>query len=591
MGSFEDEIRKKLSDRDYTPDAGLWDKLSEQLDSIPTSTPFEENIRSTFEEGEIPKPDNAWDQFESKQNLNTKFDDAVKSKFENKSYNYNKLHWEKQADLIHHSNLTKFEKIIQSVFRGKKIQYNHQHWVALEKMLNNTKQKWMYRSVAAALLLLFGSGSAIYFSGSNEKPTIGNNNVNNSKAFTSKSSNIDDQIIRDNRNNAVFFDSGTANNDKLLKGEKYLQDLAFKSKNTSENKYGNTKSPNKHNGSQHILQSIEKQTKGNTFSNLSIGYKNQEYCNTLDLNINFDLPKGKKQPERPLHHGARFQLNFWDNPAVTGLYAQNHFSSTYKNGWEKTLTDDHQKEYSFIQPLHTIVGYEHQFKNSPWSAGGYFSYNLNNNWNIREYGASVSYTKELLKDLKIRLGGSAEFNSTNLAVNKLTLRQRAINSDFIFTTDLGKLKAKTESSIHYNTGVMINHPKYFASFSLNDISKTQLKNDNESVNTVQEAIVGIHANLFQRLDISPIFKYRKDVFEYYSPGMAITYNNKVFAFFSYENLSNYNTSLGYCWRDKLRITSTFSLAALTDLQKDQLNLNNFNERKGFIEFGINYIIK
>lgn len=609
MGKFEDEIKKKLESGDFTPDTGLWDKLSSKLNEQPPASDFEKKIKETFESGEIPMSSNSWENFEQNSPSNNFYEKRIKNKFEEGNYEYQPEHWEAQQSQLHYSNLSKFEKAIHKGLSSNKIKYNPNHWKAMEKMLNHSSKKWLYRTGAAAVILFLIGGLASNLFNKDDR------NITGATTTNITSPNKQPLTHHQNLNNASALDFNKKSIgkkvNKIIPFKKYSTADGFTNRNGNFNKFDNSstvlKSVNNgpigsasvnNNISENSLVTpknleVVQQREQSNFNQNIIGIhpKQIEFCTNLDLEIDFNKPAPKRKQPHDLNHGSTILLNFWDNPAVTGMYGKHHISSVYKNGWERVKNDEGYVENNLNQPVNSIVGYEHQFKNKPYSIGGYFHYNLNNNWNIRKYNLSASYNKALPYKHNIRIGAAAEFESNNLAVNKLTLREKAINSDFIFTTDLGKLKSKTQYFINYNIGAFLNHKNYFISYTLEDVSKMQIENENDELITEQEFIFGLHFNPIKSLTLSPMFKYNKDLFVQYSPSLAFTFNKNIFGLFEYQNLTNYNSSLGYCWNNKLKLRASFSLKQLTDLQKSQLNLNNFNERNGFIEFGVNYLIR
>ena len=52
-----------------------------------------------------------------------------------------------------------------------------------------------------------------------------------------------------------------------------------------------------------------------------------------------------------------------------------------------------------------------------------------------------------------------------LKENDLQLREKAINSNYIFTTELGSIKSKEEYSSTYHFGGFVNHENFFIGYT------------------------------------------------------------------------------------------------------------------------------
>jgi hypothetical protein len=211
------------------------------------------------------------------------------------------------------------------------------------------------------------------------------------------------------------------------------------------------------------------------------------------------------------------------------------------------------------------------------------------NWNNRKGNISISYSKSIRNKLDFKVGLSSSFNSDNLAVNRLTLREKSLNSDYIFSTDFGNLKSRQQQNAALDVGFFINHKKFFLAYNQNNIASYNLRIEDEVTLKKHTFITGIHTPEFKGIQTSILFKYEHELFNSFSPSIGATYKNRVFAALEYEDLLNKKISIGYQHQRRFKFQITYSIRDLTRYKNENINIDNFSERQGNLSGGINYI--
>ncbi len=577
MGKFEDEIKKKLEEGsiDYSPSD--WNQMHQKLSEKSSYSEFEKKMKDTLSSGTIPLTEGSWDSFNERINLLNEFEKTLSDKLNSGKENLNPAHWEDFSEKLSTNNLTTFEKAVKTSINSGSVAYNHDHWKALKKKLKrNQTQKILWRS-AAALLLLITTGIGInMFSNDEQKTQREFSQSNKTETFKNEFSPTKENIILND--NQLNINSISPISD-ISRDENH-------SVNTVNSSFGNDLPSFDSTTENNLKQkNIEKLTSLPSFSVVS---KNP-------MNLAFEMLRHqhtKKENSKviyTIHPGATLWLNFWDNPSLTGLYGKNNLSGFYFNDWE--FSDENRDlsgELNFVQPLVRIGAYERRLNND-WAIGGYFNYQLKKNWNIREYAATVSYTKQLLEDYNFRFGAGATFRSQNLAVNELTLREKAINSNYIFTTEMGSIKSREEYQSAYHLGGFINHKNFFLGYTIFNFGFNHLTNDNDVTLTRHNLIGGIHSPEIKKFKASGLMKFEKELFTNYSPAVGLTYNDRIFAMYEYENLSGNRLSIGYQMSNGFKAQFNYNINNIENYKVHELNLDNFTERKGYVSAGINYI--
>ena len=289
------------------------------------------------------------------------------------------------------------------------------------------------------------------------------------------------------------------------------------------------------------------------------------------------------------NRGAILWLKFWDNPALTGFYGKNAFSGFVINEWEFIDENrDNKGEFNFVQPIFRTGSYERRL-NKYWSIGGFFNYELKKNWNIRRYFTSISYSKQIFKGYHFRFGTGATFVSQNLAVNKLTLREKAINSNYVYTTELGSLKSKEEYSLSHHIGSFLDHKNFFLGYTVFNIASNNFTNENNIILVKHRLVGGIHTPEYKKIKLSGVIRYEQELFTSLSPSIGISYKNKIFATCEYEDLSGKKITLGYLIKNSVKVQLNYNIKSPEDYRDKDLNLDNFTERNGYLSGGVNYI--
>lgn len=609
MGKFDDEIRKKLQEGEMEFNPSHWDQMSKSLSDQPPLSQFEEKIKDTLSQGSAAVPPNSWNDFSNNFNSLDSFEKGLKEKLDNGSSDIPQNSWENFSEKLADSNLSPFEKGVKTTLNNGKAKYNHKHWKALERQLHgfNTK-KFMFRA-AASLLLLFSIGYGVNHvlksdsnKESNFKPTFkqkANSQFNssqknsalnlNNESGTHKNvpnsfiNNIQDSKVNDSKslnvNNSKDNDS-PANYIHDKPSPKKVNHTPNADKTVRKGNY-----PTNSNVVEH-QKAVEKLEGGN--NDIFAINKRVELCSPIELITGKVFEKEKPVFEKHIHPGASLWLNFWDNPAITGIYGKNNISAFYHNDWEFVDNDkDLVGEFDFIQPIVYLGAYERRI-NKHVSIGGYYKYLLKKNWNNREINLSGSYSKKLLNDFDVKVGVSATLHNQNLAVNRLTLREKALNDDYIFTTELGSLKSRQEYHITYHAGAFVNHPNFFVGYTGFNISSQTITNEEEVFILKHSLIGGIHSPILYKFQASALLKYEQDLFKTYSPSIGITYNDGLFVAYEFEDQIRDRVSVGYNYKNKIKAQMSFACRRLDELQKEQLNLDNFTERQGYINAGINW---
>ena len=588
MGDFEDEIRKKLHEGEMEINASHWDQFNNKLSSKPSYSSFENSIQDKLNAGSATIPAGSWNDFNNNFNNTSKFDKALKNKLDNE-VQLDRTSWESFNEKLAESNLSKFERIFGARLKSGNIQYNPKHWQAIEKTLNR-KSRNAYLKIAAAIALLFGLSFGIW----NTKDEKNSLFVDHLDESFIKNKSDSKTVIKKNLMPALLSENNNLISRLSTKGYSDLFDskkgsnltISSKRRNQSLNKIGHKKD----NTIKHPDIIVDKKVFKTNI--ISIVCKKIEVCPT-PLNLPSKIIYAVNKPAKSkLHAGATVWLNFWDNSSLTGFYNNQNLSASFYNQWETVY--DYENEtgiFNFVQPQNFLVGYESQIKKSNFAIGGYLTHLIQNNWNNREVNLSLSYKNKFSKKVDVRIGANASYHKDNLAVNQLTLREKAINSDYIFTTALGSLKSRSKQYLNYDLSGFINHPSFYVGYSSDNLKPTQLDNETTLQIIKHSVISGIHLPEVKKIKSSLLFKYEKEIFHNYTPGVGITYNDKFFLMSEYEALKKYSLTLGFYLVNGLRFQGRYSLRQKDDYQIERININNYTERKGYVSFGINYAFK
>ena len=574
MGKFGDKIKERLNEGDIEFSDSSWEKMDKKLSESSYQTQFEQKIQETFSEGTVIMPEGSWNNFNENSNLLNNFEKNLSEKLNSGKYKSNENNWDDFSEKYTNSRLTSFEKTIKNALNSKKLGTNHIHWKAFEKILHGNRVKKIFWRSAAVLFFSISTGIGINQILKKESKTIEDidSSVNNGfvvKNTTKKKKNL---VQKSNINEKEFDllslekrddEVSSFNQNKIFKNVEQYQTRTIDKKHM----------PNK---KSNFFPKIEAEVKTSTFSSLEVikHHVSNEVKSEITMN---------------LHPGATLWLNFWDNPALTGFYGKNNISCFFINDWE--LIDenkDNKGEFSFVQPVVRIGAYE-RILNKNWSIGGFLNYQLNKNWNTMKYSTSISYTKKIFRGYHFRFGAGATFISQNLAVNKLTLRERVLNSNYIYTTQLGNLKSKEEYSSTYHIGGFLNHEKFFLGYTFFNFGSNNFTNDNNVILKKHSLIGGLHTPEYMNIKVSGLFKFEKELFTSYSPAIGVTFNNMIFTMYEYENLSGRKISLGYQVSNRIRAQFNYNIKSLEDYQNRDLNLDNFTDRRGYLSGGVNYI--
>lgn len=566
MSDFEDEIRKKLEEGQITSSSPNWNQMEKKLSEETQFTPLEKNIHDSLLNVSIPLPIGSWINFLNNVSFPNTFEVNISNKLNNGKIEFNPNHWEQFSEKLADSKLTPTEGKFKRILNSKEISYNYKHWKAIEQVLKRKRSKKIFWKVAAAFLVIIGGWLFI-----NEIST-------------------ESQVIE--------IETNKPENDKIKNLNLNISNNTpkgiLKLKNTFTDQFFlNSKTPKKnHIGQILIVDSNNLKPPLNQFENIHtsilVGFKRIEMCAPVEFIFKeiFSIKKPKQMVK--LHSGATMWINFWENPAFTGFYGENNASTFYFNDWE-IVDEDKNKlgELNFVQPLLYIGGYEKRLTHN-WAIGGYLKYQLKKNWINREFNTSLSYTKTILNKLQIKLGAGASYHTQKLAVNKLTLREKMLNSNYILTTNLGSIRSKQEQSANYHLGGMINHKNFFIAYTALNFKSNYFTNKNNLSLVKHFIISGVHLPEFKKIQVSGLLKIEKDIFRTISPAIGITYNNQLFTNIEYEDLSSRKITVGYQLKNRVKAQFNYSIRELEAYKAKELNLDKFNERIGYISAGFNF---
>lgn len=575
MSKFEKDIKNKLNSGEVKFNPDHWEQLNKKLDAQNQYTPFEKKIKDIFDNSEATAMTASWDDMNDRLNHSnpSDFNKKVKEIVAAESVPYSGDAWEDMRDQLSNQDLTPFESSIKNKFKNNEATYDPAHWDDMKARLDAKKKRpiaWWIWSGAAAIFIIGAIGISKLDNQKTPFDSVDHSNqsissINNNVVVPKNTTKIDianstskSEISNNSINNKVYTKSTDKNNIKTPNAPVEIKSPAKNviSENNSKKKYG--------------LINLKNKT-GELFLNL-------EQISKLAAFI-----KKPKQPQ--LHAAATLWLNFWDNPSTTGFYGKHQFSNKFNNAFETIKSDKTDfGKIDLIQPIQNHFGYEYNIGKSGFAVGVFHKYLLKKNWNYNDINISASYKKSILPQLNIRLGASATFHQEQLAVNRLTLRERALYGDYIFTSELGDFQAKTENYISYNIGGFIEHPYFFLGYTAENFNQTFTNKTTEEIITKHRLIAGTHITILDKVKASAMLKYEKNLISTYSPAIGITFNNKYFIVGEYNKLNRYDLSIGYNWQQRLRIMGTFGIKQTTD-EDYQLNLDHFQEREGYVSVG------
>ena len=574
MGKFGDKIKERLNEGEIEFSDSSWEKMDKKLSESSSQTPFEQKIQGTFSEGTVIMPDGSWNNFNENSNLLNNFEKNLSEKLNSGKYKSNENNWDDFSEKYTNSRLTSFEKTIKNALNSRKLGTNNIHWKAFEKILHVNRVKKIFWRSAAVLFFSISTGIGINQILKKDSKTIEDfdSSVNNSfevkNTIKKKKNLVQKSNINEKEFDLLYLEKGdnevnSFNQNKNFKNIEQYSNRTIAHKLISNKKYD-------------FFPKIGAEVKTSILSALE-SIKHQVPNNVRsEITIN-------------PHPGATVWLNFWDNPALTGFYGKNNISSFFINDWEMIDENkDNKGEFSFVQPIVRIGAYE-RVLNKNWSIGGFVNYQLKKNWNTMKYSTSISYTKKIFRGCHFRFGAGATFINQNLAVNKLTLRERVLNSDNIYTTQLGDLKSKEEYSSSYHMGGFLNHKKFFLGYTIFNFGTNNFTNNNNVILKKHSLIGGLHTPEFINIKVSGLFKFEKELFSSFSPAIGMTFNNRIFTMYEYENLSGRKISLGYQLNNRIRAQFNYNIKSIEDYQNRDLNLDRYTNRRGYLSGGINYV--
>lgn len=607
MAKFEDEIKRKLNEGEVNFNPDHWAQLNEKLDAQNQYTPFEKKAKDILDGGVAGIP--AWDDMNDRLNhaSPTDFEKSSKEILNSGNTSYSGDAWEDMRDELSNQDLSAFERAAKDKLKDQEVPYNPAHWADMEDRLDKKKKRpigwWTWGGIAAAVVV-----GALAFSGAfnsekkkpgytkdiqlNEKQTPGAPKMQQDEsAFHPSTQETELASDVNSTENSTVVDAGM--NNKANSGSRQHG----MSRGFSSNKSNNTNNTTPAVADNDIEKELaiedlteEKKEELETLKRLGIDAIDMKYA---ELGIGLDkislFSVNAKKPKRPqLHAAATLWLNFWTNPAVTGFYGKHQFSNCFKVNYETVESENSEYgKFEFVQPIQNLVGYERQLGESGFSLGAYYRYTLKKNWNYNDMNISASYKKKILPQTFIRLGASATLKHEQLDVKRLSLREKSIYSDYIFTGELGDFRARSEHFISYDLGGFIDHPYFFAGYTAANVHQTFITKSEEEYLTQHLAMGGVHIPILNQLKASAMLKFEKGLVQSYSPSLGLTYQNKYYAVAEYNKMNRYDFSIGYNWNQKLRVLGTFAIKELPEYEH-QLNLDRFEEREGSISVGIYY---
>lgn len=584
MGKFEDEIKRKLNEGEIKMDPKHWAQLNNKLNAQNKYTPFEKKIKDIFNHSIPIGSTSNWEDMNDRLNQAkpSDFNKKINEILNNQNIPYSNEAWEKMRDHLSNQNLTSFESGVKNKLSNKEAKYNPVHWEDMNNRLNSKKKRpiawWMWGSVAAAFII--GGIGLSYLDNKTQYHTI---SKNNSKAIET----------RETTTNNITNKTSLGTVKKQLSIQEINNEISNNIHTPNLNNFNNNDLINNRIVNANNIKTPEKQqllinnNSKNIFNSIILKQKTNAFLINLESIVK--TPFFQKKPTKPkIHAAATLWLNFWDNPSITGFYGKNHISNQFTNSFETRKSNKTKLgKIDFVQPLQNILGYERRFHKSGFSIGTYYRYLLKKNWNYNEISISTSYNKNILPQLNIRIGASAIFHKEQLAVNKLTLKERSLNSDYIFSSSLNEFQARTEEYMSYNLGGFINHPNFFVGYTAENTYQNFINKTEEKFPIKHTVIGGININILNYLKATAMLKLEKKLINTYSPCIGLTFKNKYVIVGEYNKLSRYDISLGYNWNQKLRVLGTLGVKEIND-EREQLNLNDYQERKGHASLGVYY---
>lgn len=588
MSRFEDEIKKKLQDNNWDTEPTGWKAMQQKLDAQPPLSDFEQAINDKIESENIEYNEAHWEDFTNKHNNLNSFEKALAEKISSGTASNGGANWSAMQNALNNARLTPFEKAFKRVLSLSKVAYNPTNWTAIENSLNAAKNRKIFYKAAASVLLLLGIGF-----GMSEYVQPQNKKISSFLYLDS----LDSKALPSTESTKKISDKATKNVNSIgsdylnEKDENKLKELTIPAKTAIIKTGLSTNESIDRNSVQINKKETGYQDNSNKWQIIQLNKLAPELCSPLEFLPEKVKPISPSNQKATIHPAATVWFNMWDNPVYTGYFGKQYASLNYENNWSWSDQDGNlQGAFNLNQPLSSIAAYEHRV-NKTISLGGFVQYTLNNNWNHRTINLSASYSKEILKGFNFRAGANATLNNNNIAVNRLTLREQALNSNFIFTTELGSIKAEQSYDINYDIGALLENQWFYISYLGENIATRDLTGHQEYLKAHQLQFA-VHAPVISKFKSSAMLQYKKELFNQYSPAIGVTYNDNLFVFAEYSNLNSSTLTMGYLYKNKLRIQGTFNLNQPNEsAQIQQTRLNQFIERKGFINFRLNYLIK
>ena len=159
MKKFEDNIKSRFNEGEIPLDSNAFFAFEQKMKANDIrQLKFSEKIKGIFENAMIPYSAAHWNQFQQNfessidQELNQKLNQKLKQKLEKGEIkpNSSDSSWDSMKMKLKESELTSFEKKISEKIAGGSKNYNPEHWKSLAKQLDKPKKPFIWTYLDAA---------------------------------------------------------------------------------------------------------------------------------------------------------------------------------------------------------------------------------------------------------------------------------------------------------------------------------------------------------------------------------------------------------------------------------------------------------
>ena len=607
MGKLENNIKRKFDAAavPLTPDA--WSSFEKKWDQVQMSDLlFTQKVVNTMEFSMVPYAPNSWGKME-KQLDQIALEKAFKDKLETAVYSAPVVGWDALSEKLSEANLSSFEKGLKSKLVSGSVAYNPTHWNAIKGKLGTSK-KIKFAWITSAVVLIAG----LYFwspsqqdqlvngmevkkeSISDSNPaelTVENQKNSEFKATVSKpTTETKVRAVNSEELSVVTGEKITLEEDKVKKTgeliallnnnkqERATEFLAFtllskKQNGSDQGNYSEHHQLDADHGLQVVAIQAAQQQLGQSIPELE-KTKTRVDANTVAA-------------ESKIHIGLSPWLQFWDNPAVTGMYGNHQVSALVDQEWKSYQSYGENVGFKWNQPLIAKIGYDRKIANSPFALGAYVAQEIDENWNRGVLNLSGSYQKSIQTNV-LDVGLSVNYLHNQLQKDGLLFKEQNLSNGNHLVTEkkLETVDVPAQQSLMLNIGMMWRSKHYFIVY--NALSPLSIDIKGSSAATLEHnAIVGVHLPI-QKLKTTALLKTERSVEFYFSPGIAISYNNHWFFTSEYEQLERFTFSLGRQFNNGFRAHISYGAVRKRDLE---FYIRDVYSQRGHLGLSLNYLIK